>query len=610
MEQTGKEGFAWRRYRVVLALFAALALVPVVAQGLGEPFYITLGARILVYALAAMALNLVLGFAGLVSFGHAMFMGLGCYAVGILSFYGVDNGWLQLLLCIAACVAVALVVGPICLRTSGIGFIMITLAFAQMFYFLAISLRQYGGDDGLNIYEPSDFGLFTLDGSQSVYWAAWVLLLAACLAMLRLRRSPFGMILRATWANPRRVDALGWSVFGVRLTAYVASGVLAGMAGLLMANLTAFASPSYMAWTVSGELIVMVVIGGLGNVLGPLFGAVVYLLLEEGFKSLTMHWMLLMGPVVVTLAMMAKSGYGATGVALLRRLRLSGAGWQTGGQAGAASAAGATLAATSAATPADAEPMMQGRPVGLATQNLSRSFGGLKATDGVSLHVPAGQLHALIGPNGAGKTTLINLLSGELWADGGSVQVGSVDVSNASVQQRVAHGMLRSYQVTSVFDDYTVLDNVCLAALRTRRRRLSPWVALADCADVVDQARRYLHACKLDAVENEPVSSLAYGQRRQLEIAMALAGEPSVLLLDEPMAGMSASESANVIALLQRLKGHYTIVLVEHDMNAVFALADRISVLVYGKVIASGNAREIRNHPEVRRAYLGDDADA
>ena len=243
---------SYRRW-VLPLLFLVLAAVPFVAQWLGEPFYVTLGARILIYALAALALNLVLGFAGLVSFGHAMFLGLGCYAVGILSFYGIGNGWVQLAVCIVVCALVALVVGTVCLRTSGIGFIMITLAFAQMFYFLAVSLREYGGDDGLNIYDASAFGLFDLGGSQPVYWAAW---------------------------------------------------------GLLLANLTAFASPSYMSWPVSGELIVMVVIGGLGNVLGPIFGAVVYLLMEEAFKSVTQHWMLLMGPVVVVIAMLARGGYG------------------------------------------------------------------------------------------------------------------------------------------------------------------------------------------------------------------------------------------------------------------------------------------------------------
>jgi len=608
---------AARQRGVLLGLFMLLALVPFAAQWLGEPFYITLGARILVYALAAMALNLILGFAGLVSFGHAMFIGLGCYSVGILSHYGFDSGWLQLLVCIAVCVVVALLVGSVCLRTTGIGFIMITLAFAQMFYFLTISLREYGGDDGLNIYEASRFDvaglhLFDLDGSLAVYWAAWILLLIASMVLLRLRRSPFGMMLRATHANPRRVDALGYSVFGLRLTAYVASGVLTGIAGLLLANLTAFASPSYMAWTVSGELIFMAVIGGLGNVLGPLFGAAVYMLMEEGFKSLTMHWMLLMGPVIVVIAMLAKTGYGNVWGRVFGRMSALGPQDRSQDKPGhfAESAQANTAQVGNVEGIDDTRLQTAVAPVSLKTQNLSRSFGGLKATDGVSLDIPAGQLHALIGPNGAGKTTLINLLSGELQADGGVVQLGGQDVSPLSVQQRVMQGMLRSYQVTSVFDHYSVLDNVCMASLRKRRTHLSPWPALTDLQDVVAVARTALHACRLDSVRDARVDSLAYGQRRQLEIAMALAGEPSVLLLDEPMAGMSASESANVIALLQSLKGRYTIVLVEHDMNAVFALADRISVLVYGKVIATGTAQEIRNHPDVRRAYLGDDAHA
>ncbi|KAG0774295.1 hypothetical protein G6F22_014179 [Rhizopus arrhizus] len=168
-----------------------------------------------------------------------------------------------------------------------------------------------------------------------------------------------------------------------------------------------------------------------------------------------------------------------------------------------------------------------GAPGGGGTRELVRRFGGLAATDGVSLDVAPGELHALIGPNGAGKTTLINLLSGELRPDGGAVTLGAADVSRATVQERVALGMLRSYQVTSVFDSYTVLENACLAALRKRRRGLSAWTALRDCADVVEAAREALSACRLDAAAEAPVESLAYGQRRQLEIAMALAGQPA-----------------------------------------------------------------------------------
>jgi len=290
-------------------LFLLLAALPFVAQALEEPFYVTFFARVLIYALAACALNIVLGFAGLVSFGHAMFIGLGCYAVAILSHYGITNGWIQLAACISICIVVAVLVGSVCLRTSGIGFIMITLAFSQMLYFLMVSLTVFGGDDGLNIYEPSNFGFFELSGSVEVYWTTWGLLLLLAVFLYRLRTSPFGMVLQATHINPRRVDAFGYSVFRVQLSAYVLSGVVTGLAGFLLANLTAFAVPNYISWHLSGELIVMIVIGGIGLVTGPIFGAIVFLSLEEILKGLTTHWMLIMGPIIVLIALAGRNQF-------------------------------------------------------------------------------------------------------------------------------------------------------------------------------------------------------------------------------------------------------------------------------------------------------------
>ncbi|WP_017522688.1 ABC transporter ATP-binding protein [Pusillimonas noertemannii] len=246
----------------------------------------------------------------------------------------------------------------------------------------------------------------------------------------------------------------------------------------------------------------------------------------------------------------------------------------------------------------------------LTVDGLVRYFGGLKATDEVTLQVRPGELHAIIGPNGAGKTTLINLLTGELASDGGRILIGDVDVTGQPIQQRVQLGLLRSYQITSVFDSFTVRENICLAARRKRGVRMAVWKPLVRDSETMEVARRVMAECQLQHVADEAAANLAYGQRRQLEIAMALAADPRLLLLDEPMAGMSAAEGAAAIELLRSLKGQYTIVLVEHDMNAVFSLADRISVLVYGKVIATGTADEIRNHPDVRKAYLGDDEDA
>jgi branched-chain amino acid transport system ATP-binding protein len=243
----------------------------------------------------------------------------------------------------------------------------------------------------------------------------------------------------------------------------------------------------------------------------------------------------------------------------------------------------------------------------LQTHNLVKRYGGLLVTDNVSLDIAQGELHAVIGPNGAGKTTLINQLSGELASDEGSVHFTGNNVSALNVHERARKGLLRSYQITSIFEDFTVLENAALAALGAREHAWRFWQPLLGDRAARSAATEALELTGLTPRADVAAGELAYGERRQLELAMALAAKPSFLLLDEPMAGMSAQESAAVIALLKRLKGRYTILLVEHDMAAVFALADRISVLVYGRVMFTGTPDEIRNHPEVRAVYLGEE---
>jgi len=296
--------------RVVVAavILTGLALVPVLSSLIGQPYYVTLFTRIVILAIAAVGLNLILGFGGLVSFGHAMYVGIGAYAVGILSFYGIDNGWAQLGAALLVGTAVAAVVGLVCLRTSGVAFIMITLAFAQMLFFLAVSLKQFGGDDGLTIANRSDFGLFSLHSNAALYYAAFVVLLL-CLAVLsRLVRSRFGMVLRGARANERRMAALGFPLLRYRLTAYVMSALACVVAGMLLANLTKFTSPSYMAWQASGDLIVMIVLGGMGTVVGPVAGAIALLVLEEILAGWTQHWMVILGPAIVLIVLTAKRG--------------------------------------------------------------------------------------------------------------------------------------------------------------------------------------------------------------------------------------------------------------------------------------------------------------
>ncbi|MBU4611686.1 ABC transporter ATP-binding protein [Achromobacter sp. GG226] len=243
----------------------------------------------------------------------------------------------------------------------------------------------------------------------------------------------------------------------------------------------------------------------------------------------------------------------------------------------------------------------------LRTQGLVKRYGGLLVTDAVSMEVLPNQVHAIIGPNGAGKTTLINQLSGEIGSNEGTVWFEGRDVTSLPVSARARQGLLRSYQITSIFEDFTVLENATFAAMGARGKGLRFWRPMLADGELHGVAQKALVDTGLAARADDAASALGYGERRQLELAMALAASPKVLLLDEPMAGMSVQESVAVVALLQRLKRDYAIVLIEHDMQAVFALADRISVLVYGRVVASGTPDEIRQDPEVRRAYLGDE---
>ena len=242
----------------------------------------------------------------------------------------------------------------------------------------------------------------------------------------------------------------------------------------------------------------------------------------------------------------------------------------------------------------------------LAVSGLVKRFGGLTATDGVDLTVEPGEVHAVIGPNGAGKTTLINQLSGELRPDAGTIRLNGVDVTALPVYRRALLGLGRSYQITSVFPDFTVLVNVVLAVQAHAGHSFSFWRPVLRETALTQRARVAIDQVGLTARTDVPVGALAHGERRQLEMAMTLATAPKVLLLDEPMAGMSLTESERLVTLLRSLKKQYGILLVEHDMDAVFKLADRISVLVYGRVIACGDPESIRNNPDVRTAYLGE----
>ena len=310
---------------VVGALMVFLALVPVYSQMTGNVFLMTLFTRIVILAIAAVSLNLIMGFGGMVSFGHAAFLGIAGYSVGILAHEGINSGFVQWPIALTLCALFALATGALSLRTRGVYFIMITLAFAQMIYYVGVSLDRYGADDGLTIYRRSDFaGLINLSNKTTFYYLCFVCLIGTCYLVWRIVNSRFGMVIQGARSNERRMRAIGFPTYRYRLTCYVIVGVLCGLAGILLANHTDFISPATMHWTKSGDLIVMAVLGGMGSVLGPVLGAVALLVLEEWLPhaiavvghfitgkpvvAAKEYWALILGPMLLLVVLFARGG--------------------------------------------------------------------------------------------------------------------------------------------------------------------------------------------------------------------------------------------------------------------------------------------------------------
>ena len=294
---------------VVIITFLFLAIVPYIASITEVPFYLDLGRRMMILAIGALSLNLIMGYGGMISFGHAVFLGIGAYVVGICAEHEVVSGFIQWPLALLTCGVFALIFGAISLRTRGVYFIMITLALAQMMFFLGVSLDRYGGDDGLPLAEPSYFsGLIDLSEKNSLYYLVFALLLLCLWICKRLVNSRFGMVIQGARSNESRMEAIGFPTYRYKLTAFVIAGVMAGLAGVLLANHTDFVNPDMMHWTRSGDLIIMVLLGGMGSLAGPIVGALVFILLEEALSGITEYWQLIFGPFLILVVLFARGG--------------------------------------------------------------------------------------------------------------------------------------------------------------------------------------------------------------------------------------------------------------------------------------------------------------
>jgi branched-chain amino acid transport system permease protein len=306
------------RTAITVLTIGGLLLLPLYSAISGNIFILTLFTRIVIFALAAASLNLIMGYGGMMSFGHAAYLGIGGYAVGILAHEGIGSGLIQWPVALAASALFALVIGALSLRTRGVYFIMITLAFAQMAYYVASGLSRYGGDDGLTVYKRSDFGgLINLSSRVQFYYLCLGCLFGGIYLIWRIVNSRFGMVVQGVRSNEQRMQAIGFPANRYRLVCFVISGTICGLAGALLANNTDFVSPAVMYWTRSGDLMVMVVLGGMGSLFGPMIGAIVFLVLEEFLSQITEYWALIMGPLLLLIVLFGRGGI----MGLLGRLR-------------------------------------------------------------------------------------------------------------------------------------------------------------------------------------------------------------------------------------------------------------------------------------------------
>jgi len=568
--------------------------------------------QVLVWGLFGIGFDILFGYTGLLSFGQSAFYGTGGFiAAYLLTQHLITSVLAALVVGTIGAALAGIVVGVIALRRTGIYFAMITVAIAETFFFVEFSplAAWTGGENGLPGVPTPKFEIGSFSYQVSNGWSMYVFL-AVCyfigmVIALRIVRSPVGAILSAIRDNPLRARAVGHRVGLYKLTAFVIAAAYAGFAGGLLGVLQGFMPPDAFMFDTSGQLVIQTAIGGVGTLFGPLLGAAVWLYLRDFLQQtlgLGSAWMLVLGVVFVLLVCFLRRGLIGGIQDLARRFR------GTRPQ-GAAPEEAPPLAAPPPLTsvgPVRRQEAPFSGPV-LEARGLTKSFGGLVANRDINLSVAQGELRGIIGPNGAGKSTFFKMLTCELPPSSGRIIFHGRDITGTDVAAVCQLGLTKTYQVNQLFSRLTLRENVVIAALAERRGAFS--LDLLRRIDRVPglgtQVESTLALVGLAGRADVPVAELAYGEKRRLEIGLALATSPSLLLLDEPLAGMSPRERAETVQLLKNIRRGRTLVVVEHDMDAVFELAERITVLHEGALLAEGTPTEIQRNAFVQEAYLG-----
>jgi len=616
-----------------LITLVVLLLCPVVLPLFGVTADIA--SRILIWGLFGLGFDILFGYTGLLSFGQAAFFGTGGFASAfLLTQTSLQNHvFLSLIIGMIAAMVAGVVVGFFTLRRSGIYFAMITLAFAEMFHFLELSpLSQWtGGENGLTGVPMPIVGIDSLHIQISSGWSLYGYIAAfffvGYVVAHRIVLSPFGQVLTALRDNSPRALATGHSVRKYKLAAFVIAAGYGGIAGGLLGVLQSYMPPDAVAFHTSGQLVMQSIIGGAGTLFGPLVGAALWLGLQNYLQDVPViasAWMLILGIVFVVLITAFRQGIlGALkqlfekaapkapvhetelSAEITRRHHVTGVPDEHPNQDEIPDNYLRTNAPAGGLIIVPKGESADG--AALSCRNLTKHYGGIYANEGIDMSIPEGQLRGIIGPNGAGKSTFFKMLAGEVAPTEGQVFLHGADVTGLGVTAVSQLGMSKSYQINELFSKLTVSQNLAIPVLARLRGEFRPDMlkSLHKVPGLHGQIEATLELVNLTQRADVPVTELAYGEKRRLEIGLALANAPNVLLLDEPLAGMSPRERADTVQLLKQIRAGRTLVVVEHDMDAMFELAEYISVLQEGRLLAEGTPEEIKNDQRVQDAYLG-----
>ena len=604
---TGKRPFLAETLTVI-----GLIAAPFVLPHLG--FSPTTINRILIWGLFGLGFDLLFGYAGLLSFGQSAFFGTGgMFAAYLLT--AVNFPYVLTSIVIGAIVAgvVGFLVGLIALRRTGIYFAMITVAIAEVFFFIEFNpLSDFtGGENGLPGVPTPSFNLgftklrFDSDWSMYVFLAFWYFVGLAI--ALRIVRSPVGAILSALRDNPLRASALGHNIHGYKLTAFVVAAAYAGFAGGLLAIMQGFMPPDAFMFDTSGQLVMQTAIGGAGTLFGPLVGATVWLYLSDFFQN-TLHlgatWRLVLGVVFVLLVCFLRRGIVGAIVDLYRLAVGSRKSKPPARETVEPAASQSAFKVIAASPPGGRE---RSPELILEAKGLSKRYGGLTANSNIDFVVNRGEIRGIIGPNGAGKSTFFKMLTCETAPTSGRIVLEGRDITGMSVSDVCQLGLTKSYQLNQLFDRLTVRQNLRVAALARIRGKfkLDLFRSIEHVPGLDELVDQTLALVNLTERPDVPVSELAYGEKRRLEIGLALATLPKLLLLDEPLAGMSPRERVETVALLKSIARDRTLIIIDHDMDSLFELVERVTVLQEGRVLVEGAPEEIKVNAKVQEAYLG-----